>query len=70
MDAQRIAGFVLVAVGAILLMVGINATGSIADQVSNTITGRFTQATMWYIIGGAASAFLGLLLVFVRVNSR
>jgi hypothetical protein len=40
-----------------------NASHSVADQVSNTFTGRFTQATTWYILGGGAAALFGLLLV-------
>ncbi|MDB5300114.1 MAG: hypothetical protein JWO87_1777, partial [Phycisphaerales bacterium] len=41
-----------------------NASHSVADQVSNTFTGRFTQATTWYILGGIAMALFGLLLTF------
>jgi len=70
MNAQRIAGIVLLVVGAILLIVGVNASNSVADQVSNTFTGRFTQATTWYIVVGIASALLGLLLVFVGVRGK
>ena len=62
MNLQRIVGVVALVVGVILLSVGINASHSLADQVSNTFTGRFTQATTWYIIGGIASALLGVLV--------
>jgi len=60
MSPQRIVGFVLVIVGVILLIVGMNASHSMADRVSNTFTGRFTDRTTWYILGGIAVALLGL----------
>lgn len=60
----------LLAVGVILLIIGMNASDSMADQVSQTFTGRFTQTTTWYIVGGCASALLGLLLVFVGVRGK
>lgn len=63
MNPQRIAGFVLVVVGVILLVIGVNSSHSVADRVANTFTGRFTQATTWYIVGGIASALIGLLMV-------
>jgi len=31
--------------------------------MSQTFAGRFTQATTWYIVGGIASALLGVLLM-------
>ena len=70
MNPQRIVGVVLVVVGVILLSVGINASHSLADQVTNTFTGRFTQATTWYIIEGIASALLGVLMVLVDLHRK
>ena len=63
MSTQRIFGIVLLVVGVILLIVGMNSSHSVADQVSETFTGRFTRATTWYIVGGIGSALLGLLIV-------
>ncbi|HEY1629398.1 MAG TPA: DUF3185 family protein [Tepidisphaeraceae bacterium] len=60
MNSQRIFGIVLLIVGIGLLVVGVNSSHSVADQVSNTFTGRFTQATTWYILGGIAVAVVGL----------
>lgn len=70
MSPQRIVGTVLLVVGVILLFIGMNASHSISDQVSQTFTGRFTQATTWYILGGIASALLGLLLVLFGMRGR
>ena len=68
MSPQRILGIVLLVVGVILLIIGMNASESIADQVSETFTGRFTRTTTWYIVGGIASGLLGLLLVLFGVR--
>lgn len=70
MNLQTILGVVLLVVGVILLSVGLNASHSLADQVSNTFTGRFTQATTWYIVGGIASALLGLLMALFSIRGR
>jgi len=63
MNTQRILGIVLLVVGVAVLIYGLNASHSMADRMSDTFTGRFTEGTTWYIIGGAASGLLGLLLV-------
>ena len=63
MSQNRIFGIVLLVVGAALLVVGMNASESVGDQVSKSFTGRFTKETMWYLIGGGAAALFGLLMV-------
>lgn len=67
MALPRIIGIVLLVVGIILLFFGWNASQSLGDQVAETFTGRFTDETMWYLIGGAAAAAVGaFLLVFKK----
>lgn len=68
MNPRRIVGAVVLVVGVTLLSVGINASHSLADQVTNTFTGRFTQATTWYVVGSSASALLGVLLVLFNLR--
>jgi Protein of unknown function (DUF3185) len=63
MGSNRIIGIVLLVVGAVVLVIGMNASHSVGDQVSKSFTGRFTKETMWYLIGGGAAALFGLLLV-------
>jgi branched-subunit amino acid permease len=70
MNAKMIMGVVLLVVGVAFLIFGLNASHSVADQVSNTFTGRFTEATTWYIVGGIGSALLGLLLMVARGRGR
>jgi hypothetical protein len=68
MSPQGIIGAVLLVGGVALLIFGMNASHSVADQVSNTFTGKFTQDTMWYIIGGIAVGALGLLMLVLGIR--
>jgi multisubunit Na+/H+ antiporter MnhB subunit len=61
MNTQRIIGIVLLVVGVILFIVGLNASDSFADQLSRTFTGKWTDNTAWYIYGGLGLGVLGLL---------
>lgn len=60
MNSQTIGGIALLVVGAALVMVGIKASNSVADRFSEFFTGHFTDATVWYLVGGVASAVAGL----------
>ena len=60
MSPQRIVGFALLALGITLLVIGLNSSHSMADQLSNTFTGRFTDNTTWYIVGGIVLGIAGL----------
>jgi drug/metabolite transporter (DMT)-like permease len=70
MSTQRILGIVLLIVGVIFLIMGMNSSHSMADQVNNTFTGRFTERTTWYIIGGIALALLGLVMALFTGGRR
>lgn len=71
MSPYRIVGIVLLVIGAVLLVVGVNASDSVADRVSDLFTGKWTDSTAWYIYGGVAVGLLGLLLaVFGRLGRR
>ena len=60
MNPQRIIGVLILVGGIVLLTVGMNASHSMADQVSNTFSGRFTDGTTWYIIAGIVTGLIGL----------
>jgi uncharacterized membrane protein YidH (DUF202 family) len=66
----RSLGIVLLVIGIVLVVVGMNASHSVADQVSNTFTGKFTQDTAFYIFGGAALALVGLLMTIFGVRGK
>jgi hypothetical protein len=62
MAMTRIVGLLLLIVGAVLIIIGIGASNSVADNVSSFFTGHFTKNTSWYIFGGLGVAVVGLLL--------
>lgn len=62
--SSRTLGIILLVVGVVLLAFGLNATDSVTDTVSEGVTGRYTDKTMWYLVGGAALAVGGALMAF------
>jgi hypothetical protein len=70
MTPQRILGFALLAFGVVLLVIGMNSSHSMMDQLSNTFTGRFTDRTNWYILGGIVSGVAGLAMVLIGLRGK
>jgi len=66
MGTNQIIGIVLVVVGLILLYFGYQSSQSLGDQVTEAVTGRFTDGTMWFIIAGAAAVVAGGFLALFR----
>ena len=63
---QKMLGLALLVGGVILLVIGINRSETgVMDQLSNLFSGSPTDETVWFIVGGAASAVLGLGLVLI-----
>jgi hypothetical protein len=48
--------------GVVLIIIGVVASRSLADNLSSVFRGRLTDHTMWYIFGGIASAVVGFVL--------
>ena len=63
MSATQLLGVALLAAGLVLLFFGWQSSQSVADQISETLTGRFTDETMWYIVAGGASVVAGAVLL-------
>jgi hypothetical protein len=62
---NRIIGVVVLAIGVALLAVAYHSTDAPLERLSNTITGRYSNETMWYFaLGIAAAVGGGLLAVF------
>lgn len=67
MSTTKLAAIVLLVVGGILLYFGYSASQSALESVTETVTGRFSDETTMYLIGGAACAVVGAgLLLFGR----
>jgi hypothetical protein len=62
MQPTQLIGIVVLVVGVILLGFGLNATDAPVDQVTETLTGKYTNHTMWYLVGGGAAIVAGGLL--------
>jgi len=54
MNSQRILGLALLVVGVTILLFGLNVSDSVTDTVKEGLTGRYTDTTIWYFVGGAA----------------
>ena len=66
MNARRIIGIILIAAGGVFIYLGVSASQSFGDRLSSFFTGHPTETTLWYILGGAAAAVLGLVLLLAR----
>ncbi len=62
MHWSRILGIALLVLGAALLFLGYNASESLTEEVHETLTGRFTDETRNYLVGGAVAAVVGVVL--------
>jgi len=55
MPVSKIVGIALAVAGVVFLIIGLNATDAPLEQVSEAVTGKYTENTMWYIAGGLAA---------------
>jgi hypothetical protein len=51
-------------VGVILLYFGYNASESPTGEITEALTGRFDDETMFYFIGGAVAVVIGGVMLF------
>jgi hypothetical protein len=65
MPMGRVLGVIALVAGAILLGFGLNASDAPMEQLQETFTGRYSDSTMWYLIGGAVAACGGLALLLL-----
>ncbi len=63
----KVAALVLIVVGAILMYFGYSASQSAFETLTETVTGRFSDQTTMYLVGGAACAVIGVgLMLFAK----
>ena len=67
MNFSRSVGIAALILGAVLLGFAYHFSQAPLDQISNTLTGRYTDNTMWYVIAGVVAVVSGgVLTVFGR----
>lgn len=62
MTINRILGLVLFAIGLLLIKFAYDATQAPVEELTNTLTGNYSDQTMWYFAGGVAAIVGGILL--------
>ena len=70
MSLWRLVGVALLVVGLGLLYFGWQATDAFDEQIREAVTGQYSDETLWQLIGGAAAAVVGLLLVLFGGKTR
>jgi choline-glycine betaine transporter len=67
MKPSQILGAVILVVGIVLLVFAMQASDAPMEKLTEAVTGRYTERTMWYwILGVAGIVGGGLLLLFGR----
>ena len=59
MSGNRIVGLAALVIGIVLLVFAVQSANAPTDQVASFFTGRFTNHTMLYLVGGIALAIVG-----------
>ncbi|MEX2499054.1 MAG: DUF3185 family protein [Wenzhouxiangellaceae bacterium] len=63
MTTNRIIALVLIALGIVLIYMGYQSSQGLDDQVSEALTGNFTDETMFYWLGGAIAVIAGVVML-------
>lgn len=63
MSQNKIIAVVLLVAGAVALIFGINAANAPMEEMSEALTGQYSDRTMIYLIGGAVSAVAGFVML-------
>ena len=66
MSAKRLIGVALLVAGLIVLFLGYQSSQGWDDQISEALTGEYTDSTMWYWITGGVASVVGLVLIAAK----
>lgn len=58
-NLSRPVGAAILVLGVVLLVFAFNASNAPVDQIANSLTGRYTDQTMMYLLSGIAAAVIG-----------
>ena len=62
---QSVVGIVLLVVGVVLMIFGMNASASVGSRLSELFTGAPSDRTIWLLVAGVAAIIIGLGMVLV-----
>ena len=63
---MQVAGLALLVVGACLMFWGYQMSGSLASQLTKSVSGAMPDEVMYRYLGGAVSAIVGVYLLIRR----
>ncbi|MEI8397054.1 MAG: DUF3185 family protein [Rhodospirillaceae bacterium] len=63
---NRIVSMVLLVIGGVLLVFAYRSSNAPVDQITNALTGRFTDTTVEYLVLGLICVVVGALLSWRR----
>lgn len=66
MNNSKLIGIALLALGLILLYFGISATNAPVEEIGEALTGKYSDNTMMYLVGGGVAAVAGLFMLFIK----
>ncbi len=66
MNTSKLIGIGLLVLGGVLLFFGFNATNSPMEELGEAFTGKYTDETMMYLVGGAVAAAAGLFMTLKK----
>ena len=64
MTQTSILGLVVLTLGLVLLFFAWRASNAPMEQLSEALTGRYTDNTMWYVVGGVVGVVAGAALLY------
>lgn len=63
---SKVPAIALLVAGIVLLIFGLNSSGSVASEVSNAVTGAPTDKSIWLIVLGVVGTLTGGVWLFLR----
>lgn len=66
MKTGKLIGIALLILGGVLLYFGVNATEAPMEEIGEAVTGKYSDETMMYLVGGGIAAVIGLVMVLKK----
>lgn len=63
MPQTNVIGIIALALGGVLLFFAWRASNAPVEQISEALTGRYTNSTMWFLLTGIVGVVVGVALL-------